>query len=118
LFQNVHLFNEWIIDGNYNSTLEIRYQKADTRIFLDIPKWLCFYNVVKRNIMYYTTQRPDILDGEKDRLSWELIFWIIRYPRSANLQSVKELSREKKVFILRSQREVDLWLKNIILSLE
>lgn len=103
--------DSWIIDGNHNSTLEIRFQKADTIIFLDVPKWKCLLNVVKRKIVYFRKQRPDIMEGEKEKLSWELISWIIRYPRDSNLRSVKELSKAKNVFILKSHKEIELWLK-------
>ena len=32
---------EWIIDGNFDSTLEMRAHYADLIIFLDFPNWLC-----------------------------------------------------------------------------
>ncbi len=30
--------SNWIIDGNYRESLDVRLEKADTIIFLDIPK--------------------------------------------------------------------------------
>ena len=33
--------DEWIIDGNYGSTMELRMQACDTVIFLDYPVNVC-----------------------------------------------------------------------------
>lgn len=39
---------EWIIDGNYNSTLELRLQASDTVIFLDYVVSVCLDGIKKR----------------------------------------------------------------------
>ena len=40
---------KWIIDGNYNSTLELRYEAADLIIDLNINRYLCMWSAVKRH---------------------------------------------------------------------
>ncbi len=35
--------DEWIIDGNYGGTMDIRMNAADTIIFLDIHRTICAY---------------------------------------------------------------------------
>ena len=40
--------DEWIIDGNFNSTLELRLKACDTVIFLDYPLDICLDGVEKR----------------------------------------------------------------------
>ena len=40
--------SEWIIDGNYNSTLELRMRACDTVIFLDYPVEVCLSGVKER----------------------------------------------------------------------
>ena len=40
--------NEWIIDGNYNSTMELRTKECDTIFFLDYPTDVCLSGVKER----------------------------------------------------------------------
>ncbi len=88
--------DEWIIDGNYGSTLKERFQQADCVIFMDISRPTCFANLVKRRIKYHSTDRPDmppdcpeILRGDMLRKMWfypgsernRVLSYMTRFPR-------------------------------------
>ena len=51
--------DEWIIDGNYGGTMDIRMNAADTIIFLDIHRTICVYRAFKRVIQYRNKTRPE-----------------------------------------------------------
>ena len=56
--------DEWIIDGNYAGTMEMRMQKCDTVVFLDFPTELCLRGVrermgKKRTDMPWIETEPD-----------------------------------------------------------
>jgi adenylate kinase family enzyme len=38
----------WIADGNYHETLDLRLERADTLIVLDMPWWLCSWRALLR----------------------------------------------------------------------
>lgn len=40
--------DEWIIDGNYGSTMELRLQECDTVFFLDYPLEVCLNDIKER----------------------------------------------------------------------
>ena len=40
--------DEWILDGNFNSTMELRMSRCDTVIFLDYPPDICLEGVRAR----------------------------------------------------------------------
>ena len=40
--------DEWIIDGNYGSTMELRMEACDTVIFLDYPLDICLDGIQER----------------------------------------------------------------------
>jgi len=52
----------WIIDGNYGRTMDMRLAAADTIIFLDMPRHLCVYRIIKRRMMYRGKTRPDLAE--------------------------------------------------------
>ena len=57
----------WIIDGSFNGTLDRRMARADTVIFLDLPRWRCLVRAIKRLLKYRAatgpTSRPDAPNG-------------------------------------------------------
>lgn len=40
--------DRWIVDGNYDATLELRAELADTIVFLDLPRRVCITRAVRR----------------------------------------------------------------------
>lgn len=42
----------WIIDDNFTGTMDMRFNAADTIIFLDYSLWACLWGVIKRRLMY------------------------------------------------------------------
>lgn len=38
----------WVIDGNYGGTMEARFAAADTIVFMDFPRLLCTWRVIRR----------------------------------------------------------------------
>lgn len=40
----------WVLDGNYKKTVPIKWRRADTVIWLDLPLWLTFLQVFIRTI--------------------------------------------------------------------
>ena len=56
--------DEWIIDGDYNRTIETRIQMSDTVFMFDLPTEVCISGVTER----IGKSRPDIpwIDTELD----------------------------------------------------
>lgn len=99
----------WVMDGNYGGTMDMRVEGSDTIVFLDLPRMVCLWRVLKRNLHYRGRTRPDVAPGCPERLSWEFLVWIWTYPerrRPAILARLRGLTN-KRVIILTSSREVD-----------
>ncbi len=104
------------MDGNYSGTLDLRLAAADTVVFLDFPRWLCLWRIVKRRVHFHGRSRPDMGRGCPERLTWEFVRWIWNYPRRrrpgvmAKLDGVKQ---EKLIVTLRTPKQVRRFLKRL-----
>lgn len=106
----------WIIDGNYGGTLDIRLNAADTIIFLDFPRLLCVYRVIKRRLKYSRRPRPDMREGCKERIDFSFIKWVWDFPKTKRPSIVErliELEYEKEVILLKSPKEVRRFIKSL-----
>ena len=66
--------DEWIIDGNYLSTMELRISKCDTIIFLDYPLEICLDGIKNR----IGKPRSDMPWVEKD-VDSDFVKYVERY---------------------------------------
>lgn len=105
--------DSWIIDGNYSGTLAQRVAACDTVIFLDTPRAVCLWRVLKRWVLHRNGGRPDMGEGCREKLNFEFIRWVWGYPtrtRPKVTNMLAEHSRGKRVVRLRSQSEVEEFL--------
>ncbi len=108
----------WIMDGNYGGTLSMRLAACDAVVFLDIPRLVCLWRVLRRQLQHGGQNRAELPAGCPERLSWEFVKWIWTYParrRGSILQRLSELEDRKRVFVLRSSREMDRFVMDAVL---
>ena len=99
----------WVMDGNYGGTLDARLAACDAVVFLDMPRPLCIWRVIRRRLAHRGRTRPDLAPGCPEQLPWEFLMWIWTYPRRRRagiLSRLAELPSAKQVIVLRSRRAV------------
>lgn len=79
--------DEWIIDGNYSSTLSMRLKYATTVRWIKEPRVKCIYRVIKRYI--YSLLKKENIGGNPKTLSFEFIKYIWDFPKN-NDQFIKQ----------------------------
>ena len=103
----------WIIDGNFSGSLDIRIPASDTVIFMDFPRYLYIWRVLKRVWKFRGQVRPDMAPGCPERFDPGFLAWLWRYPRNTRpemLRKMRAYAGRKKVVILNNQRETDEFL--------
>lgn len=110
----------WIIDGNYGRTMELRFARADTVVFLDYSRWRCCYRAIKRRVQFAGRSRPDMTEGCEEKIDLEFLKWIWDYRatrRPGILARLDELRADgKRVVVLRSPRETRRFLRRVALA--
>ncbi|MBK8207613.1 MAG: hypothetical protein IPK87_12625 [Planctomycetes bacterium] len=71
--------DRWIIDGNFGSTMVIRFPRAQAIIWLDYPTWLAMWGVTRRVAHEKGRVRDDMAQGCPER--WDLGFykWVLEF---------------------------------------
>jgi adenylate kinase family enzyme len=107
--------DSWIIDGNYGGTLELRMQRCDTIVFLDLSRVLCVWRILKRNLRYRRGGRPDMAEGCLEKLDPKFVSWIWNYSRRSRprvVELIRTQASGKRVVWLRSKAEVEKFLSD------
>lgn len=103
--------DRWIIDGNYQRTLETRLKKCDAVFLFDLPLDVCFSGAKSR----IGTKRDD-MPWVEDEFDGEFRQWIIDFPKT-KLPAIYELLDKyrggKSIRIFKSREEADAYLKSL-----
>ncbi len=71
--------DEWLIEGNYGSTLAPRLERADTVIYLDFPIRLCLKRLIKRIVTHRGRSRPDMPEGCPERFDLAFFWYVMNW---------------------------------------
>lgn len=66
----------WIMDGNYDSSLDLRLPRADTVAWFDFPMLLCLRRAMWRALRDLNRVRPDMAEGCPERIDLEFLRYI------------------------------------------
>jgi adenylate kinase family enzyme len=102
---------DWVVDGNYAATLELRAELADTVVFLDLPRHVCLVRAMRRF-------RSPILQapGCPQKVDVEFLRWIWEFPsrsRPRLLAILGTYSARCQIVQLRSAAEVRAFLAGL-----
>jgi len=106
----------WILEGSYSRHLfEERVRLADTILFFDFNRFVCFFNAIKRRIQYRNTTRPDMGEGCREKFDFEFAWWILWHAPGSRKRKrgVLEKLQGKNIVIFKNRKQVDAFLTRI-----
>ena len=108
----------WIADGNYHETLDLRIERADTLVVLDMSWWLCSARALRRGFRM-PGELPEGCDYSawaRWRDEWRLAgrIWRKRYVEPAHEREViSRYAHDVAVHVLRSKSAVNDFLDEV-----
>jgi adenylate kinase family enzyme len=110
--------DEWIMDGNYGGTMEVRMERSDTVIWLDLPRTVCTWRILKRTFLYRNMNRSDMAEGCNERFDWGFTRYVWNFPRDTKPKIEARIKKypDKKIFHLKSQRQVENFFAGILVN--
>ena len=112
--QQIMETDRWIIDGNYQRTLEMRLKECDTAFFLDYPLELCLGGAASR----VGTVRED-LPWVESELDPEFRQYILDFPKEQLPHIYELIERYRsnvKIFTFHTREETDEWISSSIIQ--
>lgn len=94
---------------------DIRFQSADTVIFLDFPIRLTFYRVLMRTLLNHGKVRPDLADDCPERFNlpfFEYVLSFNKYFRPRIIRAIEGYG-ESKVYHFHHPNQVENFVKQL-----
>lgn len=105
----------WILDGNFNRTIEMRLEKCDTVIYLDFSRAVCLMSWVKRVVTNWGHARIDMAEGCNEWFDPDMVKWIWNFNRKNRKRYYELLSglEGRQVYILKNRLQVKRFLEQL-----
>ena len=73
---------DWICDGDFGSSLDLRFPLADTVVWLDQPPIICLARVIWRAIKYAEARRPGMAEGCRETIDFKFYGYVWNWNRT------------------------------------
>jgi adenylate kinase family enzyme len=103
----------WVIDGNYNSTLHVRLEAADTVIFMDLPTRSCLRGIMTRQLRHGRGQNRG--SGIFNRITPGVLRYVLGYRRKMRPRvraKIDQFASGAEVIVLTSRRQARRFLSS------
>ena len=96
----------WVIDGNYSNTWDIRMPRADTIIWMDMPRRTCLWRVFRRAARNHGKARSDVAPGCPERFDAEFFRYVWNFKAEHDgkiMDALRKHGRHARIIRLRSK---------------
>jgi adenylate kinase family enzyme len=104
----------WVIDGNYNSTLQTRLEACDTVVLMDVSTLAALWGIFSRQLRHGAGHKGN---GVHNRIHWGVITYVATYRRKMRPRVLAKINEfavgHAEVVLLTSRRHTRRWLREV-----
>ncbi len=107
--------NKWIIDGNYDRTINVRLENCDTVIYLDYPAIVSVFGYLCRLYSNRGTSRADMGGYCPEKFDFEFLKYIISFNihKRRKYRDMLKDTKNKNIYIFGSRRTGRKFLESL-----
>lgn len=101
---------EWVMDGNFAGTFDLRMPRADTLIWLDFPRTVCLRRVLGRVMRDHGRNRPDLPEGCPEKFDPTFLWYVWTFnakERPLIAPAIERFGAHLEVIALADDRQVE-----------
>ena len=98
----------WIIEGNFTSASTLRFKRADTIVWIELPIWLCLWRALARMLLNFGRTRSDLSPGCPERFDLAFYRYIMNWNRVTRPKMARvlaEFAPDARLIRLASDRQ-------------
>lgn len=106
---------EWVMDGTYEASLELRLPAADAIIDIRTNRWICLWRVIVRRLPGRRSRLEEPARGHA--LTPFFIRYVWRFPvvtQSEVLERIARAAGDKPLIVLHGRRAVDRLMRGLV----
>ena len=103
------LKEEWILDGNYPSSLLHRASRADTLVFIELPCYVSLYRYLRRTASRSRSGQADIPYGADESIRLRNIRAIFRFSQDVHPKILEAAALVPSVLVFKSTEAAMDW---------
>lgn len=109
--------DKWIIEGSYLKLVAQRVAHADVVIFLDMPRYWCIWNVIKRSVLHWGKIVPGNPESKQQLFTinfLKFLHWVWNFNKryKTSVQAVLDEHEDKKqIYVFTTTKQIADFIK-------
>ena len=108
------LAEDWIVEGNFIGASALRFARADTIVWVDLPRVTCLWRAVWRAASAFGRSRPDLAPGCPEKIDFAFYGYILSWDRVTRPRmeaAIATFGSTARLVRLRNDAETAAWIE-------